>query len=415
MKKATLVALILCASLALAAQAGVDEGLAAYKRGDYATALKEWRPVAEAGNPVAQEFLGGLYENGFGVSQNGQEAVKWYRAAAEQGFSYAQYDLGRLYQQGTYITQDYKEAVRWYRLAAEQGNVLAQYVLGMMYQRGQGVPQDYREAVKWYRLAAEQGYAGAQNNLGAIYAEGLGVARDNIEAVRWYRKAADQGDAVAQGNLGAMYLKGLGVPQDYIEAAKWFRLAAEQGDAQARFNLGLMFESGAGGLPKSNVIAYALYNLGAGTSSGSFNVNTAETVSSKAEQERNRLTEKLEMSEIEAGQALTRELAQPGNFGKALEAYLKKAEAPQPVAPTPKADKASAPKAGKLAKAPTASAADDLFPPAPARTPGRVSCSTRCINADCWRTYDDGRKVKLRAKSKWNPFENRFEWDAGPC
>lgn len=391
MKKTTLAMLILCACLALPAQAAFEEGLAAYSRGDYATAFKEWRPLAELGNPIAQAFLGGLYENGFGVAQNGQEAVKWYRAAAEQGFSLAQYDLGRLYQQGIHVTQDYKEAVRWYRLAAEQGNPLARYGLGMMYHLGQGVLQDYKEAMAWYRRAADQGLALAQNNLAVMYAEGLGVARDTIEAVRWYRKAADQGHALAQGNLGAMYLRGLGVPQDFIEAAKWFRMAAEQGDAQARFNLGLMFESGAGGLPKSNVIAYALYNLGAGTSSGSFYVNTAETVSSKAEQERNRLTEKLEMSEIEAGQALTRELAQPGNFGKALDAYLKKAEAP------------------------TASAADDPFPPAPARTPGRVSCSTRCINADCWRTYDDGRKVKFRAKSKWNPFENRFEWDAGPC
>jgi len=191
-------------------------------------------------------------------------------------------------------------------------------------------------------------------------------------------------------------------------------LAAEQGDAQARFNLGLMFESGAGGLPKNRVIAYALYNLVAATSDSLFYASS-ETLSSKAVQERDRLTDKLEMSEIEAGQALTRELAQPGNFGKALDAYLKKAQAPQPAAPTSKADKASAPKAGKLANAPTASAADDPFPPAPAKTPGRVSCNTRCINADCWRTYDDGRKVKFRAKSKWNPFENRFEWDAGPC
>ena len=59
--------------------------------------------------------------------------------------------------------------------------------------------------------------------------------------------------------------------------------------------------------------------------------------------------------------------------------------------------------------------ADDPYPPAPAKVPGRVSCSTRCVNADCWRTYDDGRKVKFRAKQKWNPFDNRFEWDAGPC
>jgi TPR repeat protein len=159
------------------------------------------------------------------------------------------------------------------------------------------------------------------------------------------------------------------------------------------------------GVPQDKVLAYALYNLSA----------AGDPPSNKAISNRDAIVEQMTPREIEAGQALTRALAQPGNFAKALDAYLKKAEAPQPAAPTPKADKASAPKAGKVAKAPTASAADDPFPPAPARTPGRVSCSTRCINADCWRTYDDGRKVKFRAKSKWNPFENRFEWDAGPC
>ena len=31
------------------AWAGWDEGLAAYQRGDYATAIREWRPLAERG------------------------------------------------------------------------------------------------------------------------------------------------------------------------------------------------------------------------------------------------------------------------------------------------------------------------------------------------------------------------------
>jgi len=192
---------------------------------------------------------------------------------------------------------------------------------------------------------------------------------------------------------------------DYATALKEWRPMAEAGNATAQLGLGVMYANGHG-VQQDKVLAYALYNLSAAGDPSSNN---------KATGNRDIIAKEMTPREIEAGQALTRELAQPGNFGKALEAYLKKAEAPQPAAPTPKADKASAPKAGKLANAPTTSAADDPFPPAPAKTPGRVSCSTRCINADCWRTYDDGRKVKFRAKSKWNPFENRFEWDAGPC
>ncbi len=44
----------LCAGVTLGltapAWAGFDEGWAAYNRGDYATALREWRPLAEQGD-----------------------------------------------------------------------------------------------------------------------------------------------------------------------------------------------------------------------------------------------------------------------------------------------------------------------------------------------------------------------------
>jgi len=109
--------------------ADFQAGLAAYNQGDYATALKEWRPLAEQGNAVAQFNLGVGYDNGQGVPQ------------------------------------DYVKAVRWYRLAAEQGNASAQYNLGVMYDKAQGGIQWFGEAVRWYRLAAEQDKASAQNNL----------------------------------------------------------------------------------------------------------------------------------------------------------------------------------------------------------------------------------------------------------
>jgi hypothetical protein len=44
-----------------------------------------------------------------------------------------------------------------------------------------------------------------------------------------------------------------------------------------------------------------------------------------------------------------------------------------------------------------------------------VSCNTKCINGDCYRTYDDGRKLHFQAKQKWDPFESRFDWDSGSC
>jgi len=105
-----------------------NAGLTAYDAGDYATALREWRPLAEQGNAFAQYNLGVMYDNGHGVPQ------------------------------------DYAEAVRWYRAAAEQGNAMAQSNLGAMYYNGEGVPQDYAEAHMWLNIAAANGADGAAEN-----------------------------------------------------------------------------------------------------------------------------------------------------------------------------------------------------------------------------------------------------------
>jgi len=51
--------------------------LAAHQRGDYATALKSFRPLAEQGVAEAQFGLGFMYGEGLGVSQDYAEAMKW--------------------------------------------------------------------------------------------------------------------------------------------------------------------------------------------------------------------------------------------------------------------------------------------------------------------------------------------------
>ena len=57
MKRIALAAVLLF-TLATSTQAGVDEGLTAYQRGDYQAALKVWRPLAEQGDAQAQHNLG---------------------------------------------------------------------------------------------------------------------------------------------------------------------------------------------------------------------------------------------------------------------------------------------------------------------------------------------------------------------
>ena len=143
--------------LAVPAWAGFQAGWDAYERGDYDTALKEWRPLAGQGDASAQTNLGFMYDQRKGVPQDYQEALRWYRLAADQGYAAAQNNLGFMYDKGRGVPQDYQEAVRWYRLAADQGFALAQTNLGFMYAKGHGVPKDYVQAYVWYTLAASQG------------------------------------------------------------------------------------------------------------------------------------------------------------------------------------------------------------------------------------------------------------------
>ena len=188
-----LLTLLFSASLAVTAYSGqFEDASAAFNRGDYATAYRLIKPLAEQGNAGAQNNLGIIYQEGLGVPQNYAEAVKWYRKAAEKGNANAQLLISVMYANGQGVPQDYKEAAKWYRKAAEQGIPEAQYNLGFKYANGQGVPQDYAEAVKWYRRAAEQGFPEAQSDLGGMYYNGQGVPQDHILAHMWVNLAVSR-------------------------------------------------------------------------------------------------------------------------------------------------------------------------------------------------------------------------------
>ena len=118
-----LAALLLALGLSGAANAGpFDDALAAAKRGDYATAFRFWRPLADQGFPRAQFNLGFMYANGQGVPQNHAEAVKWYRLAADQGNARAQVNLGGMYYTGQGVPQDHVQAHKWFNLAGADGD-----------------------------------------------------------------------------------------------------------------------------------------------------------------------------------------------------------------------------------------------------------------------------------------------------
>lgn len=132
----------------------IDTAASAYEKGQYRTALRLARPLAEQGDARAEALMGLLYANGRGVPRDDREAMKWFRSAAERGDAVAQLQIGVMYYDGRSVPQDYSEAARWYQLAAERGNPEAQYNLGIMCATGVGMPQDNILAHMWFNLAA---------------------------------------------------------------------------------------------------------------------------------------------------------------------------------------------------------------------------------------------------------------------
>jgi uncharacterized protein len=98
------------------------DGATAALKGDFQTAFKLWKPLADQGNAKAQFKLGFMYENGKGVTKDNIEAVKWYRKAAEQGHAWAQTNLGVMYMLGKGVKKSAVDAYVWFNFAAAAGD-----------------------------------------------------------------------------------------------------------------------------------------------------------------------------------------------------------------------------------------------------------------------------------------------------
>ncbi len=233
----------------------LQDGRAAIGAGEYEKALRLLIPLAKQGNTVAQNAIGVLYLNGWGVNRDYAKALKWFRESAQQGEARGQFNLGGLYDAGQGVDRNYELAAKWYRKSAEQGYPPGQSLLASMYARGNGVSQDYTEAMKWYRKAADQGDAIAQTRVGFMFVEGQGVPKNYKEAEKWFRKAASQGHPLGYYWLGRLYFEGWGVKKNYNEAVRWSQQAADHETQEAQYILGYIYANGGDKVEKDDVRA----------------------------------------------------------------------------------------------------------------------------------------------------------------
>lgn len=126
MKRWMSAAVLVCGiALSNPTQASYPEGLVAYDGGQFDSALREFRTLAQRGHPGAEFMLGVMYFNGFGVERNQVIAAIYFRQAAEQGDAGAQLAFGSLHVRGVGVVQDLVEARKWLTLCTRSNEVPA--------------------------------------------------------------------------------------------------------------------------------------------------------------------------------------------------------------------------------------------------------------------------------------------------
>ena len=196
-------ALVLASALTVRA-ASFEDAVAAYQRADYASAMRIWHELGEAGDVRAIYNLGVLFDLGQGVTPDPARAAIYFQHAAQAGHVRAMSNYGRLLEQGRGVQKNEEQAAYWFQKAAEGGLAEAQYNLGLMYERGRGVAKSERDAAAWYSRAAAGGQSAALERLGLFYRDGRGVPHNATRATLLLYGAAMDGRQEAMQALEHM-------------------------------------------------------------------------------------------------------------------------------------------------------------------------------------------------------------------
>ncbi len=203
--------LLLLLAAADIARADFAAGFAAFQKGRYPAALKELRPLAEAGDTRAQFLLGRMYRDGLGVKKSAGKAFDWLTKAADgpDADRYAMHDLAVLYERGQGTKKDLGKAVELYRRAAARGVPAAMFNLGVLLARGEGVKRDLPGGLRLVFRAYEAGHPGAAASFDKL---APAVGGDPPAAGRW-RSVAYLGpaDDPNQRNLASVGKLALGL------------------------------------------------------------------------------------------------------------------------------------------------------------------------------------------------------------
>lgn len=236
----------------------IDEGIAAYREGDFRRATRLLNPSARLGDPGARYFIGALlwrsgyesaarrvmcdlarggdpaagnacgvaWRDGFGGPASGEEALRWFEVAAAGGDGTAALNLARvLLAIGTSSAR--ARAVTLIEGALPEPE--AAYLRAALADQGIGPRLPAAEVIRFYETAAAAGHAEAANVLGNRHDQGDGVAVDPVRAAAFYARAAAGNSASGAFNYAGALLSGRGVAADRAAALSWLLVAGRLG------------------------------------------------------------------------------------------------------------------------------------------------------------------------------------------
>lgn len=130
MNRRTIALILLICQLSYPASAGFYEGLIAAQKEDWDTALAEWLPIANEGNPGAQSNIGNMYAHGLGVEKDIIEAYRWHLLAANQSVTKSMVFVGLALSQGLGVEKNMIQAATWLLAAERLGSYSATEAYG---------------------------------------------------------------------------------------------------------------------------------------------------------------------------------------------------------------------------------------------------------------------------------------------
>ena len=150
-----------------AAQAGLEEGIAAYDRRDYVVALREFQEAGRHDDMRALNYLGIMHAEGLGTPRDDQLAAEFFFKASVLGYPEAMANLGRIYEEGRGGKRDYEAAVSAYRAAAKAGFQPAIMRMVEIFEKGElGLAPNAALADEWRAWMRES--AARRNTIEAV-------------------------------------------------------------------------------------------------------------------------------------------------------------------------------------------------------------------------------------------------------